>query len=177
MKHKINKNFVEIKRGYCNLTSVPATIKSLSEAAKKLGGFIQVVNASCVISDKQVLAALKYSFDSFESGSNRLKSPGLEFLLAVTATRQLEDAISKCELPEGKAPCVLVVFGQDKKTISILLVEAKKITGFSEKKIPGPSSKEICGLFKISPEEITSLSGKKNAVELLVLEKMALSRL
>ena len=177
MKHKINKNFVEIKKGYSNLSSVPATIKSLSEAGKKLGGFIQIVSASCVVSEKQVLAALKYTYDSFEAGTNRLKSPELEFLLALTATRQLEGAISVCELPEGKSPCVLVVCAQDNKTVSSLLSQAKKITGFSEKKIQSPQSNEICKLFKISPAEINSLGVKKNALELLVLEKIALSRL
>ncbi|MBI4044760.1 MAG: hypothetical protein HY392_03565 [Candidatus Diapherotrites archaeon] len=182
MKLKINKSFVEIKKGYCNLTSVPATIKSLSEAAKKLGGFAQAVDASCVVSDKQVLAALLYAFGSFElllqaGGLGRLKSPGLEFLLALTATRQLKDAISICGLREGKSPCILVVCAPGRESLSALLIEGEKLVGFSEKKILAPDSEKIRGLFRISAAELGSMRGKKNALELLVLEKMALSRL
>lgn len=177
MKHKVNKNFVEIKKGYCNLSSVPATIKSLSEASKELNGFIQLINAACVVSDKQVLTALKYTFDSFDSGTNRLNSPELEFLLAITATRQLDEAVSVCELKEGKMPCVLVVSGANEKIVSTLLSEGKKITSFSEKKILVPSVKKISEVFKISHAEIKSLKGEKNALDLLVLEKMALARI
>ncbi len=175
MIKKINDYFVQIKSGYAKVNNLSTTIKRLSEMETNTG-FAQAFSNDFISSEKQPFYALNHAASLFESRSNKMSNLSLEFFLVLTAKRQLNDALDLAGLKEGQNDCIIIIADKDKKELQKKLEEVKEMIEFKEKKFI-PKKDKIMKAYNISEKELKTIFDKKNALELLVLEKMSLALL
>ncbi|MBI2598174.1 MAG: hypothetical protein HYW50_03185 [Candidatus Diapherotrites archaeon] len=171
---KTNSHFYAVKTGTANIIDYESTIKSLLEQNSRKG-FCQIVPAKTVGSTDQVAFAIEQSIGAFFSGENFSKKPGLEFLIRIYGTRQIENALKISGLKAGKQSVVLACAHTQKVGLEKILKTAEKILHFKEKKIfLGKNKKELMQLYGITAAEINTLKDLKNPLQQIIIEKNAL---
>ncbi len=139
--------------------------------------YFQVVNCRVVAGLRHVANAVKNALRAFKHGYNIAKKPSIEFLICLTAKRQIRDAIQAASFSPGD-DVLLVVFGERKedcmKTIQRL---EEALGGVPDDEIVKPDEERTRYLrkfFAISDEELKSVSGDSRALESLIIERGAL---
>lgn len=142
----------------------------------------QLVSLSPLVSERQVLAAIEqacFAIDSKTAISNRLE---FELLLRLAGRRQIKESLEILSLKEGKEQeAVLIGIGFDQKQ---LRKEAQNLgqrlglrlrNGLFEKNF-AKNKNLVLKSYGISPRQISSFESRneKDAIESLVIEKMAL---
>lgn len=177
---KICGKFVEILPGFCRIDNVDAAIKSFLAFAAEQKIFLQVVSLRPVAGKNHVMFALEQTFSAFETGTNFAKSAELEFLLRLSANKQIEKALDILGLKPGKNEALAVVAGKEKKSVSAAFAFLKKSIAFKPvkgllEKNAQKNAAEIKQIFQISSAELAALSDKKSsALEEAVIERVAL---
>lgn len=166
-----------IKSGSVNINNLAATIKKLSLCSSRKK-FVQLCPIEPISSLNQIIFAAEQAIDSFNKGTNFSKKIELEFLLRLSGTRQINKAIGKMLLKEGRNRVVLVAAAKKREKVKELLKEIEKQVGFREDgnlmKGVGKNKKYLMEIYSLGEEELESLMDKENALEEAVLEKIAL---
>lgn len=167
---RIGKRDFLLFTGQISNDSYSATIKKLTLIQREF--FIQLLPLALVAGKLHVEAALEQGFSSIENRTSFSNSPSLEFLLRFFAQRQISRALEKSVF--AKEPLLLVC----EKKSAAKIRKAMRELDFQEKKMPlHGNEKQIREAFDISETEIAALGEKKNSLELLVVEKIALLNL
>lgn len=142
----------------------------------------QLVFLVPLVSERQVWVGLLHSIQAFESNSNISKKPEFEILLRLSGKRQIKEALKLFSLKEkANQEVVLVGWGKNKKALKEKAQNLGQSLGFAPKtnlfsKNFSKNKKLILESYGISQNQISSFNGwkEKDAIEALVLEKMAL---
>lgn len=182
MIKKVNNSFIFFDCGAININDVNVSFKKASSFLKPTDGFVQFFSTKVLSSEEQILHAFDNAFTSFFSKKPFSKSLFFEFLMFLTAQRQLENALKLLELNNGKNEVCVIVFSEDKRNV----LRAKKFFKKELFFVPQKNAVEnnlkknfefLKTVFEINEKELNALAlfGKKEkALQVLVLEKIAL---
>lgn len=200
---KIGKRFVLVQTGIIcinSTNSLDTVLKKLSSGSLQSVGkkarkglhqtsvplkttpFFQLVSLLPLVSEKQVWLAAEQACAATDSGMALSKKPEFELLLRLAGKRQIKESLELLSLKEtGAQQAVLVGIGPATKTLKIKAQNIGHSLGFRAK--PGlfhqnfsANKKRILQSYAISEKQISAFAGwtKKDAIEALVLEKIAL---
>ncbi len=179
---QFGRRFVFLQAGLLNINSLDSLLKNVSLANSSQNAVFQLVSLSPLVSQRQVLAAIEqacFAIGSKTAISNRLE---FELLLRLAGRRQIKESLELLSLKEGKErEAVLIGIGSGKKQLE---KEAQNLgralglrpqNGLFEKNFQ-KNKPLILSAYGISANQIRSFEHwkEKDAVESLVLEKMAL---
>ena len=177
---KIDSNFLIIKTGSINTNNAETTLKKLTI---KSNPTITMISLKPVASIEQIESAFFHSLDAFENKTNTTKNIQLEFLLFLTAQKQLDKALEEMQLL-GKEEVAIVGFGSNKKTIlNELKILEKEIKFKENKKLIQKNLKKnynyLKQFFAITNNELSVLQSKNkfDGLQKSVLEKIALTKI
>ncbi len=176
------RRFGFLQAGLLNINSLDSLLKKLSSANSSPNTVFQLVSLSPLISKRQVLAAMEQACSAIDSGSAISSRLGFELLLRLAGRRQIKESLELLSLKEGaEQEAVLIGIGLDKKQLE---KEAQNLghalglrpkTNLFEKNFQ-KNKPLILKSYGISLPQIRSFEKwkEKDAIESLVIEKMAL---
>ena len=180
MIQKISTGFVLLKTGFLTINTVE---ESINKTLALLSGKHELAQVCCLAplcSEQQILHSLEQSIGFHAQNIGISSKLSLEFLVRVTASRQIQDALNKLALKSGKQAVVLVFFSSDKKRVEKAFQEFKELFEFKEKsgliqKNLKENFSKLCKLYSISETELKTLNSKDkySALQSLVLERIA----
>lgn len=176
---KIDSNLLIIKTGSINTNNAETTLLNLSG---KTNPVISMISLKPVASIEQIESAFFHSIKAFENKTNTTKNIQLEFLLFLTAQKQLDKVLEEMQLL-GKEEVALIGFGASKKIIENKIKILEKETKFKENNnLIQKNLKKNYNYFKkffsITEKELSVLGKNKfDALQKIVLEKIALTKL
>ncbi|MFH1256492.1 MAG: KEOPS complex subunit Cgi121 [Candidatus Diapherotrites archaeon] len=161
-----------IKEGIADISNAGATIKRLMLCPEKKA-FIQLVSLKPVVSREQLLFAFTQALQAQEKKETFSKSLPLEFLLRLSAQKQISAALELFALKEGENKVAVV--SDSKKALAWF----EKEFSFTEKKglLAENAEKNFAALKKIysvGEKELIALNDCANPLSEAVIERIAL---
>ena len=169
---KIGNSHFALLIGKITTDSCSATIKKLALAQQHR--FVQIIPARVVAGVRHLEAALEHATSALKNKTSFSKNLELEFLVRLFGEKQLEKALQNAKFEEGEE--LVLVAAEKSKTKSKKEI-AKIINNLKFKETKkfelGKNKKELIDFYKISQEEIETLSDVENAIEGLVIERVS----
>lgn len=182
MIKKIGNQFLLLEFGSININDAKVSFKKASNFFSSKNEFIQFFSIKPVSSEQQIFHALDNALTSFNSKTKKpfTKTLSLEFLLFLTAQKQLNTALDLLELKKGKNLVGTIAFAKSKQKLAKAKTFFKNELEFKPEKnaIEKNLKKNFSFLkktFAITDAELKTFSApKEKALQKLVLEKIAL---
>jgi len=164
---------IHIISGSATINNTEEFIHQLNKISMRYDVVIQAVDADLVAGSKHLIAAVERATRSFSEKSNIANDLGMETLLYVAGSRQIEKAL-QFGVKKGCNNIALLIISQGEKNIDCVEQELKKL--ISERPCVAEytiSKKEkLMSAFNITQEEIVAAGEDK--IPDLVLERVAL---
>ena len=180
MIQKIGTGFVLAKTGFLTIKNVEESINKTLALLPEKCEFSQVCSIAPIVSETQILSAVGQA-SSFQAQNIGISTKlPLEFLVRLTASRQVKDAFEKVKLKQGQDPVVLVFCSPHKQSVQPAFKQFCSRSEFIEK--PGLIQKnlkenfsQLCKLYTVSETELKTVNAKDKfqALQNLVLERIA----
>lgn len=156
---------MEIIEGSVNVKDLDSFLNELEEIEGRYGAVVQGFDARYLASSQHLVSAVRKAERSFKQGRNVADGLGMEIMLYVAGTRQI-DVATEIGLEEGRQDAVFVVLEGDNGAVESVreLVDVGGIT-YGDREI-------LTGFYDITCEELEAVGEDK--LELLVLERVAL---
>ncbi len=179
---QFGRRFGFLQAGLLNINSLDSLLKKLSSANSSPNTVFQLVSLSPLISKRQVLAAMEHACSAFDSKTAISSRLEFELLLRLAGKRQIKESLELLSLKEeAEQEAVLIGIGLDKKQLE---KEAQNVgqqlcfrpqNRLFEKNFQ-KNKPLILKSYGISEKQIRSFGNRKekDAIESLVIEKMAL---
>ena len=168
----VHKN---VRRGiFVNPEKTLESLKKLSKDA-----VIQIFDASCIVSVKQIHAAAVATHLAFKAGSNISKKFEIEFLLRLSADTQIERVLNKIGVKPETLEVGFCVISNDKSAVLRASRDVVHLIGgepMSEEELKSEERLDkAMEFYGITEKELESVqaSSKAEAVLLLILERIA----
>mgnify|MGYP001259469338 CR=1 FL=1 len=160
------------------------TIQNVDEFLQQLLGFseehhlvIQALDAKAVYGKDHLVSAAEHAVRAFHQGRNAMNSLALELLLYAAGERQIQKAIKKMGVKQGKGQVAFVIIDKKKrpakgKTNDMIVASLVRIFHFvrDDKVLEG--TKDTLTRFGITQREIWTVPEQRYGD--LILEKVAL---
>jgi KEOPS complex subunit Cgi121 len=163
----------EILAGTITIESVEAFLREINAIAQSNNVIIQAIDAKKVADRQHVDTAVRHAIRSFAEHHNVANDLGVEILLHLSASRQIQRAL-RTGVREGAMDVLLIVLGTSKsieastrKLADLLAVDPHVIEYSREKR------EQLMKTFSITEEEINAVGGDHRIPE-LVRERIAL---
>jgi KEOPS complex subunit Cgi121 len=163
----------EILAGRITIKSVEAFLQEINAIARSKNVIIQAVDAKKVAGRQHVEIAVRQAIRSFAEHRNVANDFGVEILLHLSASRQIQEALS-IGVREGTMEVLLIVLGTaksiqaSKHKLAGLLAADPHVLDYSREK-----REQLMTAFSITEEEINAVGGDYKIPE-LVRERIAL---
>lgn len=156
---------MEIIEGEVNADDLDSFLNELGDIEEGYEAVVQGFDARYLASQRHIISAVEKARRAFHQGENVAEELGMEIMLYVAGTRQI-DVATEAGLKKGEQDAVFVVLGGDEGADERVreLVDEGEIT-YGDKEI-------IREFYDISSEELDAVGSDK--LELLVLERVAL---
>ena len=169
------ERMIQIICGDVSITSTEDFIQRIRQISEEYDVVIQAIDADLLAGRRHAVFAAEKAIRAFEEGKNISKNLGIETLLYIAGTRQIERAL-RFGIKRGENKVALIVIGlEGGKTNAIgelreLISEDPRVIDYTELK-----KERIVRAFNITPEEIEAVGEEK--IPDLVLERVALTGL
>ncbi|MDO8428477.1 MAG: KEOPS complex subunit Cgi121 [Candidatus Diapherotrites archaeon] len=180
MIQKIGPGFVLIKTGYLTINTVEESINKTLALLSRPSEFAQIISVKPICSMDQIFFGADQAQEFFTQNLGITSSIPLEFLVRVTAQRQLKDALVLAGLKQGKQSVCLVFYSNSKDRVQQAFKKFEELFEFKEKKnLLEENCKQnfsdLCFLYNISETELNVINfkNKTKALQSLVLERIA----
>jgi len=163
----------EILAGRITIKSVDAFLQEINAIAGSNNVIIQAVDAKKVADRQHVETAVRRAVRSFAEHRNVANDLGVEILLHLSASRQIQKALSM-GVREGAMEVLLIVLGTAKsiqasrRKLAGLLTADPHVLDFRREK-----REQLMTMFSITEQEINAVGGDDRIPE-LVRERLAL---
>lgn len=163
----------EILAGSVTIEAVEAFLQEINEISRSNNAIIQAIDAKKVADRQHVDTAVRQAIRSFAEHRNVAKDLGVEILLHLSASRQIQKALSM-GVHGGEMEVLLIVLGTAKsieastRRLTHLLVADPHVIDYS-----GEKRAQLMRTFSITEEEINAVGGDQRIPE-LVGERLAL---
>jgi KEOPS complex subunit Cgi121 len=164
---------IHIICGSATINNTEEFIHQLNKISRKYDVVIQAVDADLVAGSKHLIAAVERATRSFSEKSNIANNLGMETLLYVAGSRQIEKALQFGVKKECNNIALLII-SQSEKNIDCVEQELKKLISEHPEVADYTTSKKekLMSAFNITQEEIAAVGEDK--IPDLVLERVAL---
>lgn len=176
--------FKRIAGGIAAAESGTISIDDVDAFAGKLraaGGFLQLCSLQSVHCHEQAFTALEHALTSVSAGTSFTRSPALEFLLRLSAERQLDSALEMVGLKTGKQQALAMVHAKTKPELRKKFAFLKSLGFSAEPPLLEKSRKKnrahICKLYSIEEAQLRALHGLPDALCSAIVERIALTAL
>lgn len=169
------KNTIQVICGHVTITDTEEFIHRIKQISNKHEIAIQAINADFLAGRKHAIFAAEKAIQAFKKGKNIAKNQGIETLLYIAGTRQIEKAL-QFGIKKGENNIALIAINpHEKKTDAIK--ELKELINEDPQLIDYTNSKKekITQAFNITPPEIEAAGEEK--IPDLVLERVAFTNL
>ena len=163
----------EILAGRINIEAVEVFLQEINAIARSNNVIIQAIDAKKVADRQHVDTAVRHAIRSFAEHRNVANDLGVEILLNLSASRQIQKALSM-GVHEGAMEVLMIVLGTAKsieastRRLTCLLVPDPHVIDYrGEKRV------QLMRMFRITEEEINAVGGDHRIPE-LVRERLAL---
>lgn len=150
------------------------------EELEKESVWLTVLPAELVVSQRAAMLAMIATILDFRAGANRARKPHMNTLLRLTAQTQIKDALSRLKLRPGRL--LLLALKDSGSQVSLDQVLSKlKEAGLEAHAgaTVSPDYEAIRSWYGLSDREVDTLAevlgDRETAVELLILERIALA--
>ena len=164
---------IHIICGSATINNTEEFIHQLNKISRKYDVVIQAVDADLVAGSKHLIAAVERATRSFSEKSNIANNLGMETLLYVAGSRQIEKAL-QFGVKKGCNNIALLIISKSEKNIDCVEQELKKLISERPDAADYTISKRenLMSAFNITQEEIAAAGEDK--IPDLVLERVAL---
>jgi KEOPS complex subunit Cgi121 len=163
----------EILAGRINIEAVEVFLQEINAIARSNNVIIQAIDAKKVADRQHVDTAVRHAIRSFAEHRNVANDLGVEILLYLSASRQIQKALSM-GVQEGAMEVLMIVLGTVKSIeasmhrLTCLLVPDTHVIDYR-----GEKRAQLMRMFRITEEEINAVGGDHRIPE-LVRERLAL---
>lgn len=172
MRYDSSRLKIFIKKCSTNLNNLEPIINKCLFSSRDL---LAIVPASTIINELQIKSAVEKSYRSFLSNKPISKSPSIEFLLFLYATRKISEALN---IVSRKDKYYFVVVASENKKRALRSLRCIYASGFKKTGFRlGQNIKRLAELYKITWLDAYKGLSHKKALELAIIEKQALLKL
>jgi KEOPS complex subunit Cgi121 len=175
------KYFIFYSFRVCESLKADSLLERLRNVSTDLD--VQMVDLDKVAGMKHLYFAVLNAVHAFERGTNISRSLAMEFLLYVSAQKQISEAIKVMGVGQQTRNVVIVAVGENEHSVAEFAETLPVFVGVeSDEGLPDRWDHEkvskLLSLFKISDKELDAMQGKKasreQTIQKLILERMAL---
>lgn len=156
---------MRIVSGEVRLESVDALLSAIATIEEETGSVIQAIDARYVAGEQHLQRAVAIAQRERQRGEAIVDDPGMEILLYLAGTRQIDRALTLGVGPETKAVVLVVVGGNEDQAVKSLEAIV------DEHPFPVPDEAAIMDWFQITDRERKVATA---SLEDLVIERVAL---
>ncbi len=164
----------------CEALKADSLLERLREDSTDLD--VQMVDLDKVAGTKHLYFAVLNAVHAFKRGTNISRSLAMEFLLYVSAQKQISEAIKVMGVGPKTRNVVIVAVGKNEHSITEFASRLPVLGVESDEGLldqwDGKKVSKLLSLFKISDKELDAMRGKRasreQAIQKLILERMAL---
>ncbi|MEM4190780.1 MAG: KEOPS complex subunit Cgi121 [Nitrososphaerota archaeon] len=153
-------------------------LELLSRDSTEGGAAIQILRPDIVVSERHLVAAFAAAVASISAGYARSKRVEMEFLLKLSAKRQIQDALRIAGLTGGEDTVIVAAISPTREDPEPLVKKAAEILGGSIEPFRRVASRErLMQIFEISERKLGAVAKGENVdpLELLIIEKVVSS--
>jgi tRNA threonylcarbamoyladenosine modification (KEOPS) complex Cgi121 subunit len=172
--------FKRISQGTAAIEAGKIELNDIDSFAARLNSysdFVQVCSLKAICCATQPFVALEHALSAIDSGTAFSRTAGLEFMLRLSAERQVGKALDKVGLAQGKNTALVISFA-DEKAKAENAIEFVKGLGFK----PQPrlfeglkdNTAHVKEIYGITEKELSTLSDLPEPLCAAVIERIAL---
>ena len=173
IKGNFGKKEVRIAGGHVEIGDIEKILKDIEETDDEFGTTSQIFNASRIAGRNHLLQASKLALEALENKNSFADSPRIELTCWAAGLRQINKALPRVGIQEGKNDVVILTIGENRQIVKKTQEKLFETLGIEEnEKVPeidDEKREEIADSFSISENQLEVAS-----LEELVLEKVAL---